>query len=160
MKPINKIALSGVVIASYIVIMYFTQNFAFSQYQVRIATGLYALAYHFPFLAIPLSLANLVSNTIMGGLGLYDMLGGFVAGFLTTKAIVFLKRFTDNKLILLLPIAVVPSLLVPLWLSVLLNIPYWVLVASLSVGQFISAYTLGLLIIKIDIPSLLKKKDY
>ncbi len=150
MKKTKKIAVSGLVIAVYVVLMYFTQSFAFGQYQVRIATGLYALAYHFPFLVIPLGAANLLSNTVMGGLGIYDTLGGFLAGFLTAGGIVILKRFTKNKVVLLLPIAVVPSLLVPIWLSILLNIPYWMLVASVGVGQFISAYTLGLLIIRAE----------
>ena len=37
----------------------------------------------FPFLIIPLGIANCLSNTIMGGLGPLDMLGGGCVGILT-----------------------------------------------------------------------------
>ena len=42
------------------------------------------------------------------------------------------------------------ELIVPLWLSAILNVPYWTLASSLFVGQAISAYTLGMYIIKSD----------
>jgi hypothetical protein len=35
-----------------------TQSFAFGQYQIRIATAVYALNWTFPFLVAPLGLAN------------------------------------------------------------------------------------------------------
>ena len=77
MAGIKKITVSAVVIAAYVVVMFLTQSFAFGQYQIRIATGLYALAAIYPFLILPLGLANFLSNTLMGGLGLPDMIGGF-----------------------------------------------------------------------------------
>ena len=74
----QKLVFSALCIALYIVVMTATQSFAFGQYQIRIATALYGLASLFPFLAVPLSLANVISNTLMGGLGLPDMIGGFL----------------------------------------------------------------------------------
>ena len=59
MNRTHKLALSGMVMAVYIVVMYLTQSFAFLQYQVRIATAIYALAYLFPFLVLPLGVSNL-----------------------------------------------------------------------------------------------------
>jgi len=112
MSKTKKIAISGLVISIYIIIMYITQSFAFEQIQVRIATGLYALAYHYPFLIIPLGVANLICNTIMGGLGIYDAIGGCIVGIVTSGLIVILKKVTNNKFLLVLPIAIVPSLLV------------------------------------------------
>ena len=50
MQRTKKLTLSGLTIALYIVMMYFTQSFSFGQYQIRLATGLYSLAYHFSFL--------------------------------------------------------------------------------------------------------------
>jgi uncharacterized membrane protein len=151
MSKTKKITLSAVVIALYIILMYITQNFAFGQYQVRIATGLYALGYQFPFLIIPLGIANLLSNTIMGGLGLLDMIGGCIAGIITTLLIVWFKKLHMPKYIIVLPIALVPSLLVPIWLSIILNVPYLVLFISLLVGHTISAFTLGLLIVNLKL---------
>ena len=145
---LRKLTISALVIALYVVIMYITQNFAFGQYQIRIATGLYALAYQFPFLIIPLALANLLSNLVMGGLGLFDIIGGFFVGLITTTLIVFIKKLKITSWLAPLPIAIIPAFVVPIWLSIILEIPYWALVLSLSVGQIISAYTLGLLLVK------------
>lgn len=148
MNTTKKVAYSGIIMALYVAIVFATQNFAFGQYQIRIATGLYALSFQFPFLVVPLALANMLSNLLMGGLGIFDIVGGFLIGIITAGSIVLLKRWVSNALILVLPIALCPALVVPIWLSYLLGVPYFVLVLSLFIGQTISAYTLGLFLIK------------
>lgn len=147
-KNIKKIAYSSIVMALYIVVMFVTQSFAFGQFQIRIATGIYALAFHCPFLVLPLALANMLSNFFMGGLGIIDIVGGFVIGLITSGTIALLGRTSVPAWAAVLPIAVFPAFIVPIWLSVLLNIPYIILCFSLVVGQIISAYTLGLFIIR------------
>ena len=79
----QKLCFSGAVMAIYIVLMLLTQSFAFGQFQVRIATAVYAVAYLFEFLVVPLGLANLLSNLLMGGLGVFDIVGGGLVGLLT-----------------------------------------------------------------------------
>lgn len=148
-RNINKLTLSGLVIAFYIVFMYFTQSISFGQYQIRFVTGLYGLAYEFPFLCVPLGIANMLSNILFAG-DIVNGLFGLIAGLATTGTICLLKKITTNKLLLVFPIAVIPSLIVPIWLSFSLNIPYYLLVLSLLVGQTISAYTCGIVIIKIS----------
>lgn len=133
----SKLTLSGIYIALFIVIMMCTQSFAFGQYQIRIATALYGLSALFPFLIIPAGIANVISNTIMGGLGIMDMVGGGIVGVLTTSLIVFGKKQGWGNWIVMLAVTFVPGLLVPIWLSILLNLPYWVLASSLLVGQAI-----------------------
>jgi uncharacterized membrane protein len=142
---IKKITVSGLVMAIYIVIMYFTQSFAFGQYQIRIATSLYAMAAVYPFLTVPLGLANFLSNTLMGGLGLPDMIGGLIAGLVTAGLCGYLRKI--NIYLAALPILVVPSLLVPIWLSYIINVPYAALVVSIGIGQIIPAAA-GVLLIK------------
>lgn len=142
---VKKLAISGIIIALYVVIMFLTQNFAFGQYQVRIATSIYALAGSFPFLIFPLGIANFLSNTLLGGLGPLDMLGGFVVGILTASACYLLKKI--NVYLVSLPILLIPTLLVPIWLSYLLKLPYGMLVLSVGVGQIIPSIV-GVLLIK------------
>ena len=142
---VKKVTISGVVIALYIVVMFLTQNFAFGQYQVRIATSIYALAAIHPFLILPLGIANLLSNTIMGGLGPLDMFGGLIAGLLTSSCCYILKKV--NIFLVGLPILLIPTLLVPVWLSYLLNLPYGVLAVSIGMGQILPAIV-GILIVK------------
>lgn len=133
----RKLALSGVSIALYVIVMAYTQSFAFGQYQIRIATALYGLSAIFPFLIIPFGIANAVSNLLLGGLGLLDILGGGLVGLLTTVLIVRGRRLGLGSWIIGFAVTFVPGLGVPLWLSYLLDIPYWVLASSLLVGQFI-----------------------
>ena len=124
----QKLVFSALCIALYIVVMICTQSFAFGQYQIRIATALYGLSAIFPFLILPFGLANVVSNTVMGGLGLPDIIGGFI---------VFAKRRGCGNWIIWAAVTFVPGLGVPVWLSVLLDIPYLVLASSLLIGQCI-----------------------
>ena len=72
----RKLTISAMVVALYIVVLYVTQSVSFGAYQIRIATSLYALAYAFPFLVIPMGIGNLISNFLFGGLGIFDMVGG------------------------------------------------------------------------------------
>ena len=88
MSSTKKLTISAMVVALYIVVLYLTQSVSFGAYQIRIATSLYALAYAFPFLMVPMGVANLISNLLFGGLGPLDMFGGFMVGVITTGLIV------------------------------------------------------------------------
>ena len=72
MTRLQKLTFSAMVMALYIVVLCLTSSFSFGAYQIRIATSLYALAYLFPFLVVPLGLANLLSNMLFGGFGVAD----------------------------------------------------------------------------------------
>lgn len=133
----QKLTISAAVMAIYIVLMYFTQSFAFGQYQVRIATAIYAVAYLFPFLVVPLGLSNLLANMLMGGLGVFDIVGGGLVGILTAGCCALLGKRRLSPWLTVLPITLIPALGVSLWLSGLLDLPYWALAGSLLVGQAI-----------------------
>lgn len=136
---LRKLTISALVMAIYIALMYITQSIAFGAYQIRIATAMYALAYIFPFLIIPMGLSNFIANFFFGGLGLLDMFGGFGVGVITTSLIVLIRKFQISHWAVILPIILVPGLLVPVWLSYLLNIPYSVLVVNVLIGQTVPA---------------------
>ncbi|MCD8198934.1 MAG: QueT transporter family protein [Phascolarctobacterium sp.] len=135
---VSKLTLSALFMALYIVVMLFTQSFAFGQYQIRIATALYGLSAIFPFLVIPLALANMLSNIVMGGLGPLDIIGGGIVGLLTTGAIVFAKMRGCGNWCIFFAVMLIPGLLVPVWLSLLLDLPYLALVSTLIIGQAVS----------------------
>ena len=140
MKQFNntqRLTISAISIAMYLALMIGTQGFAFGQYQVRIATALYGLSAIFPFTIPAFSIANFVSNTVMGGFGLVDSIGGAIVGLLTTGLIVLAKRQGLGNWVLSPIITFVPGLIVPIWLTYFLPVPYWVLVSSLVVGQFV-----------------------
>ena len=142
----QKLTISALCIALYLVVMICTQTFAFGQYQIRIATALYGLSAVFPFLIIPFGVANMLSNILMGGLGPLDMLGGGLVGIITTASIVLAKRYGIGNWFVILAITFIPGLIVPIWLAYLLNLPYWLLASSLLVGQLISGIA-GMLLV-------------
>ncbi len=148
MNTVKKLTISAIIIALYVVIMFISQGFAFGQYQIRIATSLYSLSYVYPFLIIPLGLANFLSNTIMGGLGPLDMIGGVLAGIITSGAVYMVRKFNWNIWLITIPLVFGPGLLVPIWLSKLLNIPYSVLALSICIGQIIPALA-GVFIVQV-----------
>jgi len=145
----QKITISAICIALYIVIMLATQSFAFGQYQIRIATAIYGLSAIFPFLIIPMGIANCLSNTIMGGLGPLDMFGGGFVGILTCFAIVKTSKLSSSIFFTALAIILIPGLIVPIWLSFLLNIPYLVLMPSVLIGQIIPGIVGALLVVSL-----------
>ena len=142
----HKLTMSGILMAVYIVVMIFTQSFAFGQYQVRIATAIYAVAYLFPFLVVPLGLSNLIANMLMGGLGVFDIVGGGLVGILTAGCCALLGRKKRSPWLTAVPITLIPALGVSLWLSKLLGVPYLALAASLLVGQAISGVVGAMLV--------------
>ena len=44
----QKLTISAMIMAFYIVALYFTQSFSFGAYQIRIATSMFALSYFCP----------------------------------------------------------------------------------------------------------------
>lgn len=147
MSKTQKMTFSAMVVAIYVVIMFFTQSFAFGAYQIRIATAMYALSYLFPFLVIPLGLSNLLSNMVMGGMGIFDIVGGCIVGMVTSGLIVQIRRLNLNKWLMILPIILVPGLGVATWLSYILNMPYSALALSLCIGQITPAIC-GVILVK------------
>ena len=139
MSKAQKLTFSAMVMALYIVVLYFTQSFSFGAYQIRIATSLYALSYLFPFLVLPLGFANFIANFLFGGLGLLDWFGGCIVGIVTTAIIVLIRRKGWSRWLMVIPIILVPALGVSSYLSYLLNVPYSVLATSLCVGQSVPA---------------------
>ena len=142
----RKLTISALVVALYVAVMTATRSFAFGQYQVRIATSLYALSGIFPFLTLPLGFANFLSNALLGGLGPLDMIGGIAVGLLTSGAIARFRSSARAPWAAAAAITLVPGLGAPLWLSYLLHLPYAVLAASLLVGQAVAGVFGGLLL--------------
>lgn len=139
MSKVQKLTVSAMVMALYVVVLYFTQSFSFGAYQIRIATALYALTYLFPFLVLPLGFANFIANFLFGGLGLLDWFGGCFVGIIVTAIIVLIRRKGWSRWLMILPIILVPGLGVPSYLSYLLHVPYSVLATSLCIGQSVPA---------------------
>ncbi len=146
LTPTKKLTVSALSVALYVAVMAATQGFAFGQYQVRIATSLYALSGICPFLVVPLGFANLLSNALLGGLGPLDMIGGVLVGCATGGIIAAFRASRARYVVTFFAIWLVPGLGVPVWLSYLLHVPYLLLAASLLLGQGIAGVCGALLL--------------
>ena len=147
MSRVQKLTFSAMVMAIYIVVLYFTQSFSFGAYQIRIATSLYALSYLFPFLVFPLGLANFISNMFFGGFGIVDMLGGCVVGIVASASIVLIRKKGWNRVLIAVPIVLVPGLGVATYLSYFLNMPYQLMALNLCIGQLLPS-VVGVVLVK------------
>ncbi len=109
---------------------------------------------------------------IYGGLGLWDIFGGsaltFVAAVLTWLIGLFFKTKTNwhtyvykGSLLGLLPPVIVNAFGVAYILKVVLELPYWISVLYVGIGQTIAVYFLGypLLIVLLRRRFLLEKED-
>ncbi len=148
MSKVQKLTFSAMVIALYVTVLYFTQSFSFGAYQIRIATALYALSYLFPFLVLPLGIANFIANMLFGGLGILDMCGGCLVGIVTAALIVGIRKMRWSRFLIAVPIVLVPGFGVSAWLSYLLKLPYRPLAASLCIGQAVPSVC-GVLLVKV-----------
>lgn len=141
-----KLAFSGIIIAAYLVVLELMPGLSFRLIQVRMADALFGLVYLYPFLALPLAIANSVGN-LFGGIGLPDVIGGFFAGLFTALGVLAVKRAHLNEWLTALPTVVVSAALVPVWLAPVLHVPYWLAAVSIGVGE-IPAGIVGVLLMK------------
>lgn len=144
-SPLLRLVLSAMIISLYVAVMAVTAGFSFGAVQVRVATAIYALSYLFPFLVFPLGLANGLSNAMFGGLGAIDIAGGFIVGLITAGLIALIRKWKLPVYLVALPIIFVPGLIIPIYLSVLIEVSYWTLAISVTAGQIIPGI-LGVLV--------------
>ena len=85
---------------------------------------------------------------LLGGLSIFDILGGGLVGILTALLVYCVRKYKLNITLTILPIILIPGLIVPIWLSMILNVPYSALAVSLCLGQVIPAI-LGSFLIKV-----------
>ena len=143
MRLSRRLAESALVIALYVVIT--AVNPASSgAIQVRLSTGLYCLAAFRPDFIPALALGNGLANLLVGQ-GPLDAALGLVVGLVTSVAAYLVGR-TGKAWLVPLPVALVVPPVVATWLSLLLHLPYRVLLVSLLIGQSLSAITAGSLV--------------
>lgn len=107
--------------------------------QVRVSEALTVLPIFFPEAVPGLFLGCLVAN-IFGGLGIYDIVFG---SLLTLVAAYGTAKFRGHPVIALTSPVVVNGFGVPLYLSILFNMPYIVTALYVLAGEAAAVYLLG-----------------
>jgi len=136
---------ASVIAAIYVILVVLEIPFgqlAFGPVQVRVAEALVLLplieSAAIPGVFIGCLLANLIL-TFTSGFGLIDV----VAGSLVTLVSAYLTSKMPNKWLGILPPVVLNGLIVSIWVSYFIKIPYWPTVAGIAVGELVAVGVFG-----------------
>ncbi len=142
-KKIQYLTVSAMIAAVYLALTMLFYAISFSPMQSRLAEALTVLPYFTP-LAIPgLFVGCLISN-ILGGNGIWDIIIGSLAtllsAFLTYKLTFNRPR---RKWLAPLPPVLINAVVIGAMLSVLYELPLFVTMLEVGVGQIIACYVAG-----------------
>lgn len=145
----NRERITYIVMAATIAAIYFVLSMAlapisYGLVQFRISEAMTILPLFTPA-AIPGLFIGCMFANILGGFGLIDI----VFGSLTTLAAAYLTSKMRNKYLAVLPPILLNALIIPIWVSSAMNVPYIIGVGTIGFGQFVSAGILGIVLASI-----------
>ncbi len=139
-KPenIRFIAQAAIIASMYVALTYLFAPISSGLMQVRISEALTVLPYFTPAAIPGLFVGCLISNIIVGN-GAIDI----IFGSLATLVAAFLSYKMPRRWLVPLPSVVVNAIVVGYILHVVLEIPFFVTMGWVALGQTISCYLLG-----------------
>jgi len=135
------IAQVGIIASLYAAVTIALAPISYGPIQVRVSEALTVLPYLTPA-AIPGLFVGCVVANIYGGLGIYDIVGGSLCTLLAAFLTYLLSR-TRKPIFAPLPPVVVNALGVSLYLHLLFQLPYWITVAYIAIGEIGACFVLG-----------------
>jgi len=138
MIKLNFIIRVAMIAAIYVVLNIIFAPISYGPIQVRIAEALVVLPFIDPSAIIGLFLGCFLANVI-GPLGMVDIMGGslctLVAAYLTYKV--------KNPKLAPLPPVLINAFGVSIYLHLIFDLPYWITVLYIGIGELIACYILG-----------------
>lgn len=135
------IAQVGIIASLYAALTIVLAPISYGPLQVRISEALTILPFLTPA-AVPGLFIGCVLANIYGGLGIYDIIGGSLCTLLAAYLTYLLSK-TKQPLLAPLPPVTVNALGVSLYLHFLFQLPYWLTVAYIALGEIIACFVLG-----------------
>ncbi len=141
-KSTKNIALAGLIGALYAALTIGLAPLSYGPVQLRVSECLTVLPFLVPVSIFGLYVGCMAAN-IMSGYGLIDIFGG---SFLTLIAalLTYYSARLKKPVLAPLPPVVINAFGVSLYLHILTDMPYWLTVVYIAIGQFLSCYGLGL----------------
>jgi len=138
MNKLNYLVRVAMIGAIYVILNIIFAPISYGPVQVRIAEALTVLPFIDPSAIIGLFLGCILAN-IYGGLGMVDIIGGsfctLIAAYLTSKM--------KNPKLAPLPPVLINAFGVSIYLHLLFDLPYWITVLYIGIGEVIACYILG-----------------
>jgi len=135
LKYIIRVAM---IAAIYVVLNIIFASISYGPIQIRIAESLTVLPFIDPSAIIGLFVGCILAN-ILGPVGMVDIIGGslctLVAAYLTYKL--------KNPKLAPLPPVLINAFGVSIYLHLLFDLPYWITVLYIGMGEIIACYILG-----------------
>lgn len=128
----------ALIAAIYTIINIIFAPFSYGPVQIRVAEALSVLPFIDPAAIGGLFLGCVLAN-LWGGLGISDVIGGS----LCTLIAAFITHKMKKPILAPLPPVVINSLGISLYLHILFELPYWLTVCYIFLGQLISCYLFG-----------------
>ena len=128
----------AMIAAIYVVLNIIFATISYGPIQIRIAEALVDLPFIDPSAIMGLFLGCILANVI-GPLGMIDIIGGslctLIAAYLTYKV--------KNPKLAPLPPVLINAFGVSIYLHLLFDLPYWITVLYIGLGEVIACYVLG-----------------
>lgn len=138
MNKLNYLVRVAMIGAIYVILNIIFAPISYGPIQVRIAESLTVLPFIDPSAIIGLFIGCILAN-VYGGLGMVDIIGGslctLIAAYLTSKV--------KNPKLAPLPPVLINAFGVSIYLHLLFDLPYWITVLYIGIGQVIACYILG-----------------
>lgn len=144
-KKVKPITHAALIAALYVLLTYLTQSFASGAIQVRIAEALCILPYFTPA-AVPGVFAGCLLANLITGCAPWDVVFGSLA---TLAGALLARKLRKNKWLVPLPSVLANMIVVPPVLIFVYGATeaYPFLVATVGIGEVISIYGLGMLLL-------------
>lgn len=138
MNKLNYLVRVAMIGAIYVILNIIFAPISYGPVQVRIAEALVVLPFIDPSAIIGLFIGCILAN-VYGGLGMVDIIGGslctLIAAYLTSKM--------KNPKLAPLPPVLINAFGVSIYLHLLFDLPYWITVLYIGIGEVIACYILG-----------------
>jgi len=140
----NKLALKDLIFqaligASYVVITIIFYGYSYGEVQFRISESLLILIFFSKKNAVGLIIGTFIANFI-GDIGIIDAIFGTLATSISIYLMLLLKKM--EPLALLIPV-IINGLYVGVLLQVLYDLPFWLTVVQVSLGEAVVLYIIG-----------------
>lgn len=145
LKKIGFLTHASIIAALYAVLTALIEPLSYGPFQCRISEALTVLPILTPA-AVPGLWAGCVLSNLLGPYGITDAIFGSFFTLVAACGTYFLRRYTI--LALSMPV-LVNSLGVALYLHMLTHVPYGATVMTIAVGEAVSVYVLGALLLVI-----------